>query len=180
VHQGHAARLPFPDESFDAVLCVNMLEALPDPSRGLLEMRRVLQPGGRVVVAHTDYESQVYACTDRVLARRINLVFSEARMPGYEAADGQMGRHLWGLLNAAGFRETDVRVLPLVETEYAEPHLGWQLTRFSPKWIADRGLAPDEVERWCMDLQERSDRGAYLYSQNMYVCTGRLNASFGA
>jgi ubiquinone/menaquinone biosynthesis C-methylase UbiE len=41
----------FPDESFDVVLCSLGLMYFPDPSRSLAEMRRVLKPGGRLVVA---------------------------------------------------------------------------------------------------------------------------------
>jgi hypothetical protein len=43
------------------------------------------------VVRPPSQTGNVYACTDRDLARRINRVFSEARMSGYEAADGQTG-----------------------------------------------------------------------------------------
>jgi hypothetical protein len=95
-------------------------------------------------------------------------------MPGYAAADGQLGRHLWGLFTAAGFGQAELRVLPLVETEYAEPHLGWRIAQFGPHWIAEHGLSQQEVDRWRADLQERSVRGAYVYCQNLYVCTGRV------
>lgn len=46
-----AERLDLPDEGFDAVLCVLGLMYLPDPERALAEMRRVLRPGGRIVLA---------------------------------------------------------------------------------------------------------------------------------
>ena len=174
VHLADAASLPFPDASFDAALSVNVLEALPDRSRALTEMKRVLRPGGRVLVAHADYESQVYACSDRELARRINLAFAEALMPGYQAADGQLGRHLWGLFSAAGFSGAELRVLPLVETDFAEPHLGWMLTRFGPQWIVKHGLLQEDVDRWRRDLEQRSARHAYIYCQNLYVCTGSV------
>ena len=41
----------FPDQSFDAVLCRFGLIYMPLQQRALSEWRRVLKPGGRVVVA---------------------------------------------------------------------------------------------------------------------------------
>ena len=40
------ARLPFGDESFDAVVCTFSLCGFPDPRAGVAEMVRVLRPGG--------------------------------------------------------------------------------------------------------------------------------------
>jgi SAM-dependent methyltransferase len=42
-------RLPFPDESFDAVLCNDSINHLPDRSAVLRDWFRVLRPGGRVL-----------------------------------------------------------------------------------------------------------------------------------
>jgi ubiquinone/menaquinone biosynthesis C-methylase UbiE len=42
-----AQALPFPDETFDAVIANHMLYHVPDRSRALSELRRVLVPGGR-------------------------------------------------------------------------------------------------------------------------------------
>jgi ubiquinone/menaquinone biosynthesis C-methylase UbiE len=48
--QGDAARLPFSDGEFDAVLCQMALMFFPDRARALREMRRVVRPGGTVAV----------------------------------------------------------------------------------------------------------------------------------
>lgn len=45
-----AQRLPFDDESFDAVVSVAMLQLIPDPATAIAEMVRVLRPGRRIVV----------------------------------------------------------------------------------------------------------------------------------
>ena len=47
VRLGQAEQLPYPDESFDLVTGLDVVEHLDDDLAGLSEMRRVLKPGGR-------------------------------------------------------------------------------------------------------------------------------------
>lgn len=49
--QGNATSLPFPDGSFDVVLSQQMLQFVPEPSRAVAEMHRVLTPGGRLAIS---------------------------------------------------------------------------------------------------------------------------------
>ncbi|MFQ6099701.1 MAG: class I SAM-dependent methyltransferase [Anaerolineae bacterium] len=48
--QASVTRLPFAAESFDAVVCVEVLEHVPDVPTALAEMARVLCRGGKAVV----------------------------------------------------------------------------------------------------------------------------------
>ncbi len=41
--------LPFPDESFDFVICLETIEHMMNPYYALMEMRRVLKRGGRLI-----------------------------------------------------------------------------------------------------------------------------------
>ena len=47
---GDAKRLPFDDQSFDLVLCHNLLHQLPDPLLALREINRVAKPDGALLV----------------------------------------------------------------------------------------------------------------------------------
>jgi SAM-dependent methyltransferase len=43
-------RLPFEDASFDRVLCVHVLEHVRDDAAALLELHRILRPGGEALI----------------------------------------------------------------------------------------------------------------------------------
>jgi ubiquinone/menaquinone biosynthesis C-methylase UbiE len=47
---GNLTKLPIPDSSVDLVLCALALSHLDDVGEGLAEFRRVLRPGGRLIV----------------------------------------------------------------------------------------------------------------------------------
>jgi SAM-dependent methyltransferase len=50
-HVGDATSLPFPDNSYDVVICQMGLMFMENRSTAIAEMRRVLTPGGRVAVS---------------------------------------------------------------------------------------------------------------------------------
>lgn len=50
-HQGDIQSLPFPDQSFDLVICQQGLQFPPDRQAGAREFHRVLRRGGRIVLA---------------------------------------------------------------------------------------------------------------------------------
>ena len=60
---GDATRLPFEDDAFDAVSISFGLRNIVDPHAGLVEMRRVTRPGGRLVVCEFSHP------TNRVFAK---------------------------------------------------------------------------------------------------------------
>jgi 2-polyprenyl-3-methyl-5-hydroxy-6-metoxy-1,4-benzoquinol methylase len=70
--------LPFPDRSFDCVLCRFVVHHLADPALALAELRRVCRPGGRVVVADL-------VCLDAAIAARHNAL-ERLRDPSHTAA----------------------------------------------------------------------------------------------
>jgi ubiquinone/menaquinone biosynthesis C-methylase UbiE len=48
---GDVENLPFADASFDNLICLGVISYVPDERKALAELRRVLKPGGRLVLA---------------------------------------------------------------------------------------------------------------------------------
>jgi SAM-dependent methyltransferase len=57
VRKGAAEALPWPDGSFDAALAQLVIHFLDDPVVGVVEMRRVVRPGGLVAACSWDFPS---------------------------------------------------------------------------------------------------------------------------
>ena len=55
VLMGDSLRLPFKDNSFDKIICSEVMEHVPDPDQGIQEMVRVLKPGGLMAVTVPTY-----------------------------------------------------------------------------------------------------------------------------
>jgi ubiquinone/menaquinone biosynthesis C-methylase UbiE len=53
--QGSLSQLPFPDGTFDAVICSEVIEHIPREEIDLSDMVRVLAPGGMLVLGTPDY-----------------------------------------------------------------------------------------------------------------------------
>jgi ubiquinone/menaquinone biosynthesis C-methylase UbiE len=68
-----AQALPFGNACFDAVVCQLSLMFLPDPARGLQEMRRVLRSGHRVAVSviSTPDRANVWGALAGALSRQV-------------------------------------------------------------------------------------------------------------
>ena len=85
-YRGDAERLPFADDSFDKIWSSGSIEYWPNPVDALAEFRRVVKPGGRVLVVGPDYP-------DTPLFQRL----ADAIMLFYGEAEAQR------MFEAAGF-----------------------------------------------------------------------------
>jgi ubiquinone/menaquinone biosynthesis C-methylase UbiE len=63
-----AQQLPYPDDSFDGAYLVTVLGEIPDQDAALRELRRVVKPGGRIVVG--ELFGDPHMVTHAALARR--------------------------------------------------------------------------------------------------------------
>jgi ubiquinone/menaquinone biosynthesis C-methylase UbiE len=68
---GEATSLRVDDASFDAALCVQVLEYVPGVSVSLAELYRALRPGGRVVTWDVDWATVSWHSADAARMQRV-------------------------------------------------------------------------------------------------------------
>ncbi len=49
-YESDITAIPVPDNSFDVILCTEVLEHAPEPIKAVFEMARILRPGGRLLL----------------------------------------------------------------------------------------------------------------------------------
>jgi ubiquinone/menaquinone biosynthesis C-methylase UbiE len=166
-HAGNIYRLPFPDETFDAVFVHAVLYHLQDPHSALREVYRVLKPGGMVGARDTDRDGDIFGPPDGRLERAWQLLYRVHSLNGGNAC---FGKSLPAALHDAGFTSI---VASASYDCYGTPkrvkELGNQLARFvlqpdMVKVILTQGWAErSELEDVSLALKEWSKHpGAFL------------------
>jgi ubiquinone/menaquinone biosynthesis C-methylase UbiE len=102
---GDVYALDADDGSYDVVHAHQVLQHLSDPVAALVEMRRVLVPGGLLAVRDGDCAAFVWAPEDPLLDSWLALYHEVARANG---AEPDAGRFLKGWVRAAGFTDLEV------------------------------------------------------------------------
>lgn len=110
--------LPFAGASFDLVVTIDTLECLTNKETLRDEVHRILKLDGHALTIHWDGDTQIYNVPNRALARKVVWAFSDWKQSWMDAADGQMGRHLWGLFEGSGKFHGMADSFCLVETAY--------------------------------------------------------------
>ena len=166
-------RLPFEDASLDAVYSVNLLECLPDPGAFLKECARIVRPGGSVLVAHWDWDTQTFDGRDQALVRRLVHAFNDWQQDWMAAVDPWMGRRLRRLIAESGAFEGEILARTLLDTLYAPGSYGYeQVQAFGA--LARRGLVVrDEYETFRREQETLAAEGAFFYSVTMFAFAGR-------
>jgi arsenite methyltransferase len=161
IREGSADALPLPDDAVDVAVATQVLEYVPDVPGALAEIRRVLRPGGRVLILDTDWDSIVWHSGDPDRMRAV--------LDAWEAhlVDPHLPRTLGAALRAAGFDVTRTSVFPLLNTGTDHGTFSAGLVPLIAAFVGRRGLPEATVKGWVDDLASLGD--ATFFSLNRYV-----------
>jgi len=171
-HEKVGARLPFSAATVDVVYSHNLLECLADPPSFVHEVARILKPGGQVLMAHWDWDSQVFDGTDKAAVRRLMHAFADWQQPWMDSADGWMGRRLWGLFDASSLFDGRPHARVMINTIFAPPWYG-HARAHDLRHLVTHGLArAADYEQLLRDQDTLAQEGRYFYSITGYAYVG--------
>ncbi len=124
--QGDAMALPFPADRFDAAVMALVLVFVPEPTRGVAEMVRVVEPGGIVAAYMWDMESGFPLRF--ILEEMRAMGLTPPRPPQMEISRMEAMRDLW---TGAGLGAVETREITVHRT-FADFDDFWAISLKSP------------------------------------------------
>ena len=155
--------LPFNEESFDVVLSVQVFEYLEDVQRALLELHRVLKPGGRLILRDADWGTLIWESGNPDRMRHMLDIWDQ------HLADPFSPRTLAAQVDKAGFANCSVSAFVTVETDYDVTQINYYLARFVAPYAISQGAGERDVADWLADLDAQANAGRYFFSVNSYI-----------
>lgn len=160
--------LPFGDGEFDLVFSRDVLECITDKDALIREVHRVLRPGGQVVFAHWDWDSQVIDGSDKDLVRKIIHTFGDWKQDWMTDCDSWMGRRLWRVFNRRGLFEGRVYPYVLTSTEIER-----STVRDFEALVRRDMISREEYDRFIGDIESLAAKGEYFQAMTAYIYVGR-------
>ena len=166
IAEADALALPFADASFDVAVSTQVYEYVEDLPSALAEVRRVLRPGGRLLVLDTDWESLVWHSRDSSRMRRVLAAWDE------HLADPHLPRRLPGLLEDAGFTLAAASVFTMLD-------VGWDPGNYSAGLIdmiaayvpGHGGVSESETDAWAGDLRSMGRDAFFSLGRYLFLAT---------
>jgi ubiquinone/menaquinone biosynthesis C-methylase UbiE len=166
-HRGDATALPVADASFDAALCVQVLEYVPDATGALAEIHRALRPGGRVVVWDIDWATASWHSEDPARMERVLRTWDE------HLTHPSLPRTLGARLRAAGFSQVAVEG-HVFATDALDPEAfgSGVVLPLIERFVAGRpAVGAEEAQAWAAEQRELGARGELFFACTQFCFT---------
>jgi arsenite methyltransferase len=163
LREADAGSLPAEDGSFDAALSVQVLEYVPDATASLSEMRRILRPGGRIVVWDVDWATISIHSEDAALTERVLSGWDE------HLTHRSLPRTLASRMRAAGFENVAMEGHVFATADFDAETYGAATVSVIGAFVAGReSVNEDDAARWVAEQRELGERGEFYFAVSQF------------
>ncbi|MDQ3932057.1 MAG: methyltransferase domain-containing protein [Actinomycetota bacterium] len=166
-------RIPFADDTFDAVFFGNCLAYVPDAVALLNEHKRVTRPQGRIIAKDFDGAIIIFHPLDVQLSLTVLRAAARglAENPRHPPFDNFVGRKLHGFFVRAGFEDVTTRTYAIQRVAPLQPeakryiagNAGWYGRTAAPY------LSKNELDQWRAAFDPEADE-YILDRDDFYFC----------
>jgi SAM-dependent methyltransferase len=157
--EADATSLLVADASFDAAVCVQVLEYVPDVAAGLAELFRALRPGGRVVVWDVDWATVSWHSADPARMERVLVAWDE------HLAHHSLPRTLAPAMRSAGFDQVEMEGHSFATADFDPDTYGAAAVPIIRSFVpGHKGVSKDEAKAWATEQRELGERGEFYFA----------------
>jgi len=170
--EGNATALPVDDGDFDAALCVQVMEYVPDPPAALAEIRRALRPGGRALIWDVCWGTVWWHSADPERMRRVLSAWDE------HLVHPSLPRRLGAYLRAADFVDVTAVGHSFATADYDDESFAVMMLGMAADFVPGHGgVTEDEVAAWMAEQRDLAERGEFFFEGTQFCFTARKPAS---
>jgi SAM-dependent methyltransferase len=165
---GAVDALPLNDNSIDKAAALQVFEYLSDIPAALAEIRRVLRPGGRLVVGDQHWDTLAWASDepDRMAAM--------IAAWDHHLVDRTVPAHLPYMMREAGYAVEAVTPLVCSATDLPADSLPWLMIHLMKAYVIENDLIPaDTAEAWADEQARMAREGRFFFTLTHFVVSGR-------